>query len=205
MLLRCTATTTCESLQQRQTYLFQIPLHSLFQYKKILWAAENTSSIYIYDSDDNLHINFLLNFISLIYIRICLVKNKFGSWQWGEFAIVEYFRIKFLFASNQMVFRFESNYFSFRIKNFSNYFSNRSRANSMVRQKSYNPIILELKPDAVRDIITLCPISNSLLSNNMSVRPSAKAGRRDMPTPGMIIDSLWSNKTSKVLPTIGVS
>ena len=51
---------------------------------------------------------FSLNFIFLMHLRIYLMKLVFDSWQGGEFAIVESFRIKFFFISNQMVFRFES-------------------------------------------------------------------------------------------------
>ena len=71
-----------------------------------------------------------------------------------------------------MVFRFESKYFCFEPRSISNYVFNRSRANSIVGRKDSKPIILELKPYAIRDRQTLGPISNPLWSNNMSVRPA---------------------------------
>ena len=58
MILWRTATTTAESLQQQQTYLFQLPLHPGVYTKCILLATANTPTIAIYDSDDNLRLNF---------------------------------------------------------------------------------------------------------------------------------------------------
>ena len=70
------------------------------------------------------------------------MKLVFDSWQEGEFTIFEYFINKlfsFLFkvfpVSNQIIFHFESRILS-------NYISNRSQVNSLVRLEASKPIIL---------------------------------------------------------------
>ena len=73
----------------------------------------------------------------------------------------------------------------------SKYVLNRGWENSTVGRKYSKPIILELYLDAERDIITLDPISNSVLYNDMTVFPSVKNGHRDRLTLVPTSNSLW--------------
>ena len=64
-----------------QEYPFQLPLHPWLQRGKIIWPDASTPAIAIYDSDDNLRLKFSLNFISLMYSRIYLMKIFLNLWQ----------------------------------------------------------------------------------------------------------------------------
>ena len=85
---------------------------------------------------------------------------------------------KIIFISNQMVFRFGSNYFCFESRIVSNYVLNCSRANIIVRRKASKPTILELIMDAGRDRLSIGLISHSLWSKSIYVCPSIKTGHR---------------------------
>ena len=84
---------------------------SMIAPQKKLWAASNTPAVAIYDSDDNMRLNFLLNLFSLMYLRIYLIKLVFDLRQGGRIH-------NSWIVLNQIIFHFKSNGFPFPIKLF---------------------------------------------------------------------------------------
>ena len=70
---------------------------------------------------------------------------------------------------NQMVLRFESNYFYFESRIVSDYVSNCNPANYIVKLNASKPIILYLRPDTGRDRLTFVSIHKSLWSNRVNI------------------------------------